>query len=95
MCSVHDGVMWMHLDNASVRIPPQILNNSQVLMDALSVADPSCTRKVTLAAPKKWLQAWVMCYCNDEESLQDKDINNLINCLLVCFLRLLRRSHRH
>jgi hypothetical protein len=83
---VRDGTMWMHLDNASVQIPPQLIDKSRILMDALSVADPSCIRKVTLAAPREWLQEWVRCYCNDEESLVDKKTNSLVSCLLVCSL---------
>jgi hypothetical protein len=80
-----DGVMWIHLDNASVEIPPEVLNKSQVLTDALFVADPSVRRKVTLATPNEWLEAWVACYCTEEESLGSKDIKTLVNCLLVCF----------
>jgi hypothetical protein len=91
-CTVHDGTMWMHLDNLSVIIPPQLLNKSKFLMDALSVADPSGI--ATLAAPKEWLQAWVGCYCNEEQILSGKGIRDLVNCLLVCFLRLERSSHR-
>jgi hypothetical protein len=85
-CILHDGEMWMQLDNGSQKIPPQLLNKSQVLMDALSAADPSVARTVTVAAPKKWLQAWVLCYCNEEESLSCVNIKDLVNCLLVCFL---------
>jgi hypothetical protein len=85
-CTVYDGAMWMHLDNASVKIPSQLLNKSQVLMAALSVADPSARRKVTVAAPREWLQAWVGCYCNEQGSLECENINDLVNCLLVCFL---------
>jgi hypothetical protein len=85
-CTVNDGELWMHIDNASVKIPAQLLEKSEVLTDALSVACPSVTRKVTLAAPEEWLQAWVSCYCNEEVSLGIKDITDLVNCLLVCFL---------
>jgi hypothetical protein len=90
-CTVRDGAIWIQLDNVSVKIPQQLLNKSKVLMDALSVAEPSVTQTVTLAAPKEWLQAWVLCYCNEEETLSDIDINDLINCLLVCIL--LPRMH--
>jgi hypothetical protein len=86
MCTVHDGEMWMHLDDGSLKIPSQLLKKSQILMDALSAADPSTTRKVTVAAPKEWLQAWVGCYCNEEESISCDNIKDLVNCLLVCFL---------
>jgi hypothetical protein len=92
--TVHDGAMCIHVDNFSVKIPQQLLNKSQFLMDALSVAEPSVTRKATLAAPKEWLQAWVVCYCNEEESLSEKDTRDLVYCLLVCFLRLACSSHR-
>jgi hypothetical protein len=91
---VHDGAMWMHLDNASVKVPPILVKKSQILMDALSVTNPSITRKVTLPAPKEWLQAWAACYCNEEEALSCEDIKDLVNCLLVCFLRLDRCSNR-
>jgi hypothetical protein len=85
-CTVRDGEMWMHLDNGSLKIPSRLLSKSQILMDALSVAHPSVTRKVTVAAPKKWLQAWVVCYCNEKESLSCDNIKDLVHCLLVCFL---------
>jgi hypothetical protein len=84
-CTVHDGEMWMHLDSGSLKIPSQLLKKSQVLVDALSAADLSVTRKVTVAAPKDWLQAWVGCYCNEEESISCDNIKDLVNCLLVCF----------
>jgi hypothetical protein len=93
-CTVRDGAMWIHLDDISVKIPEQLLNKSEILTDAVSVAEPSVTRKITLAAPKEWLQAWVLCYCNEEESLKSKDINVLVNCLLVRFLRLVHSFHR-
>jgi hypothetical protein len=86
-CTVHGGEMLIHLDNVSVKIPPQLLERSEVLTDALSVAEPSVTRKVTLAAPKEWLQAWVACYCNKEEDFSEQDNRDLVHCLLVCFLR--------
>jgi hypothetical protein len=87
-CTVRDGEMWMHLDSGSLKIPAQLLNKSQILMDALSAARSAedVTRKVTVAAPKEWLQAWVGCYCNEEEILSCSNIKDLINCLLVCLL---------
>jgi hypothetical protein len=85
-CTLHQGAMWMHLDNVSVKIPPQLLEKSPILMNALSVAHPSVARKVTVAAPREWLQSWVACYCNEEESLSSVDIKDLIKCLLVCLL---------
>jgi hypothetical protein len=92
-CTVRDGEMWIHLDDISVKIPERLLNKSEVLTDAVSVAEPSVTRKITLAAPKEWLQAWVLCYCDEEESLKSNDIAVLVNCLLVCFLRLDHSFH--
>jgi hypothetical protein len=84
-CTVHDGALSIHLDSKSVEIPPQVLNKSRVLMDALSVADPSVRRKVTLSAPQEWLQAWVACYCNEDGNLGSKDVEELLNCLMVWF----------
>jgi hypothetical protein len=84
-CTVHDGEMWMHLDNGSLKIPSHLLYKSQILIDALSVTHNAATRKVTVAAPKEWLQAWVVCYCNEDESLSCDNIKDLVNCLLVCF----------
>jgi hypothetical protein len=93
-CTVHHGAMWMHLDNVSVKIPPELVENSQILTNALSAAHPSFARKVTVAAPKEWLQAWAVCYCNKEVSLGCEDIKDLVNCLLVCFLPLEHNSNR-
>jgi hypothetical protein len=93
-CTVYCGEMLIHLDNVSVKIPPQLIEKSEVLRNALSVAEPSVTRKVTLAAPKEWLQAWVACYCNEEEGLSGNDISDLVRCLLVRFLRLACGIHR-
>jgi hypothetical protein len=58
-CLVRDGEMWMHLDSGSLKIPPHLLNKSQILTDALAAARSAedVTRKVTVAAPKEWLQA--------------------------------------
>jgi hypothetical protein len=84
-CTVHDGTMSIHLGSESVEIPPHVLNQSQVLLDALSVADPSIRRKVALSAPQEWLQAWVSCFCNEDENLGSKDTQELLHCLLVCF----------
>jgi hypothetical protein len=86
-CTVHHGAMWMHLENVSVKIPQEFVNKSQILTNALSVAHPSVARKVTVAAPREWLEAWAICYCNKEVRLSCEDINDLANCLLVCFLR--------
>jgi hypothetical protein len=84
-CTVHEGTMWIHLDSESVEIPPHVVNKSQVLIHALSMADSSVRRKVTLSAAQEWLQAWVACYCNEDGNLGSKDITELFNCLLVCF----------
>jgi hypothetical protein len=78
--------MWIHLDNASVEIPRKLVNESQILQDALSVTSSSVKRKVTLPVPKEWLQAWAVCYCSEEDSLNAKDTKDLVHCLLVCFL---------
>jgi hypothetical protein len=86
-CTVHDGELLMHLNNGCVKIPSLLLNKSQVFKDALSLAHPSTTRQVTLAAPDKWLQAWAACYCNEEEKLNCAEIEDLVNCLLVCSVR--------
>jgi hypothetical protein len=86
ICTVNEGDLWMHLDNTRVKIPAQLLEKSQVLTDALSVPCASVTRTVTLAAPKEWLQAWVVCFCNEKGRLSCEDIKDLVNCLLVCFM---------
>jgi hypothetical protein len=83
---MHDGAMWMHLDDAAVKIPQQLLKKSQVLMNAVSASHPSAARKVTLAAPKEWLQASLGCFCLEDDSLSDKDIQCLFSCLLVSVL---------
>jgi hypothetical protein len=85
-CTVHDGEMWMHLDHGGLKIPSQLLCKSQILRDVLSVAFPAVTRKVTVPAPKEWLQAWVVCYGNEEERLSCDNVKDLVHCLLVCFL---------
>jgi hypothetical protein len=91
---VHDGTLSMHLDNASVNIPSQLLEKSPIFVNALSVPQSSVTRTVSLPAPTKWLEAWVLCYCDEEEKdLSSQDIEVLVNCLLVLFL-LAPGSHR-
>jgi hypothetical protein len=91
-CTVHDGVMWMHLDEKRLEIPSRLVNESQLLMDMISsVADSSVTSDFALAAPKEWLLSWTSCYCSGntsgsyEKYLSCTDIRNLVNCLLVCF----------
>jgi hypothetical protein len=91
-CTVHDGVMWMHLDETRLEVPSRLVNESQLLMDILSsVADASVSSGFTLAAPKEWLLAWTSCYCSGngsgsyEQRLSCADIKDLVNCLLVCF----------
>jgi hypothetical protein len=83
-CTVRDGELWMHLDYGSLKIPSKLLKKSQILMDALSAAHFSATRKVTVAAPGAWLHAWLICY-GDEDSLSCDNLKYLVNCLLVCF----------
>jgi hypothetical protein len=83
-CTVHDGAVWIHLDNVRVHIPSHILNKSQILIDALSsVDDSSVAKNLTLAAPEEWLQVWVACYGGEEERLRCAGIKDLVNCLLV------------
>jgi hypothetical protein len=88
MWSVDDGTMSIQLDSGCVNVPSELFNKSQILLDALSVTHTSGTKKVTLAAPKEWLQAWAVCYCNDEENISSEDTTVLVNCLLVCFFLL-------
>jgi hypothetical protein len=85
-CMVHDGAIWLHLDDASIRIPSHVLMKSRILLEALSVTDPSVKRKLSLPVPEEWLQAWAACYCDEEEKLSCLDINDLVHCLMVCFL---------
>jgi hypothetical protein len=92
-CTVRDGSMWMQLDNVNVKIPQQFLDKSPLLMNALTVAQPSVTQTVSLAAPADWLDAWVLCFCDEEENLSCQDIQVLVDCLLVCFLLLQRICH--
>jgi hypothetical protein len=92
-CTVRDGAIWMQVDNASVKIPPQFLDKSPLLMNAMSVAQPSITQTVSLAAPTDWIEAWVLCFCDAEENLSCQDIQVLVDCLLVCFLLLQRIFH--
>jgi hypothetical protein len=91
-CTVHDGILWMHLDEKRLEIPSRLVNKSQLLTDMLSsVADASVTSDFTLAAPKEWLVAWTSCFCSGSGSRSDKkrlscaDVRDLVNCLLVCF----------
>jgi hypothetical protein len=76
----------MHLDNDRISIPSRLVNQSQILLDAMScVDDSSITGDLTLPAPKEWLQAWMACYGSEEERLRCADTEDLINCLLVRF----------
>jgi hypothetical protein len=85
-CIVHDGAVWMHLDNTRVLIPSHLLNGSELLVNALSSVDEcSGTNEFTLPAPKEWLQAWMACYGGEEELLRCAGTTDLVNCLLVCF----------
>jgi hypothetical protein len=83
----------MQLDNVNVKIPQQFLDKSPILMNTMSVAQSSVTQTVSLAAPIRWLEAWVFCFCDEEESLICQDVQVLVDCLLVCFLLLQRISH--
>jgi hypothetical protein len=84
-CTVHDGAVWMHLDNTRVNIPSHLVNKSQLLRDAMaSDDDTSISRDFTLPAPKEWLQAWMACYGSKEERLKSVHIQDLVYCLLVC-----------
>jgi hypothetical protein len=79
-CTVHDGVIWMHLHDTSVSIPSNIANESQLLMIVLSsAADTDFT-----LAPKEWLEAWASRYCIGRERLHCANIRELVCCLLVC-----------
>jgi hypothetical protein len=83
--SVHDGAVYVSLDDVCVHIPPHLVNISKVLLDALSsVSEAALTSNFTLAAPKEWLQAWVACFVREEERLDDAEISVLVNCLQVC-----------
>jgi hypothetical protein len=85
-CTVHDGALWMHLDDVRVNIPSRLVSQSQVLIDAMScVGDSSIPGDLTLPAPKEWLQAWMACYDSEEEHLRREDTEDLVNCLLVRF----------
>jgi hypothetical protein len=76
----------MHLDDVRVNIPSDLVNKSQVLMNAMScVDDSSSTGHLTLPAPKEWLQAWMACYGGEQERLRCAGIKEVVNCLLVRF----------
>jgi hypothetical protein len=80
-CTVHDGVLWMHLDETRVSIPSYLVDESEIMMNMLSVADTS----FTLAAPKEWLEAWASCFCSGKTRLRCANLRDLVRCLLVCF----------
>jgi hypothetical protein len=74
----------MHLDAVRVHIPSHLLNESKVLLDALSsVCDTSLLSEFTLEAPTEWLQAWVACYGGEAEPQASAEIEVLVNCLKV------------
>jgi hypothetical protein len=88
-CSVQDGEVSMHLADVSLHIPAHLVNESKVLLDALtSTGTSSLTSSFTLAAPVEWLQAWVSCYVREEVRLGNADLEVLMNCLRVCFSQL-------
>jgi hypothetical protein len=83
-CIIADGTVTMHLESMRVTIPSNFLNQSKVLMDALSSAcDPSAIKDFTLAAPAEWLEVWVYCFVSQEEGLGNIDSTRLVNCLMV------------
>jgi hypothetical protein len=84
-CTVNNGTLCMHLDDVRVHIPSHIVNESKVLLDALSsVRDSLVTSDFTLAAPVEWLQAWVCCFVGESEPLGSAEIEVLVKCLKVC-----------
>jgi hypothetical protein len=84
-CTVHDGALCMHLDAVRVNIPSHLLNESKVLLDALSSAcDSSLLSEFTLDAPAEWLQALVACFGREAEPQGIADVEVLVNCLKVC-----------
>jgi hypothetical protein len=85
-CTLHDGSVWLHLDDGRVSIPSHLLHKSKTLMDVVaSGSDTSVARGFTLAAPKEWLQAWLSCYGSEEDHLGCEENTFLANCLMVCF----------
>jgi hypothetical protein len=85
-CTLRDGVLWMHLHDMCVKVPSDLTNQSQLLLNVLSsVADASITTDFTLPAPNEWLHAWAYCYCSEKKHLACVDNKDLIGCLLVCF----------
>jgi hypothetical protein len=83
---VHNGDVSMHLGHLQVSIPSRILNQSKVLLDALTSArDSSAPKSFTLKAPTEWLQAWVACLVTEEQSLGLAESEVLVNCLMVRF----------
>jgi hypothetical protein len=56
-------------------------------MDAISsLDDPSIARDLSLDVPQEWLRAWVAVYGSEDARLSNADIQELVNCLMVCFL---------
>jgi hypothetical protein len=55
-CIVHDDVLYIKLDAFCVHIPSHLLNESKVLLDALSsVRDSSLMSEFEVDAPREWL----------------------------------------
>jgi hypothetical protein len=72
--------------NQRVNIPSQLVEKSEILVDAMSsVNDPYIARDFTLNVPQEWLRAWVARYGSEDACLSNADIEDLVNCLLVCF----------
>jgi hypothetical protein len=84
-CTVHDGSVWMHLDDSCVEIPASILGDSHTLRNLLTfVDDLAVNRDFTLAVPCEWLKAWAACFCERKPS-RCTDTRDLVNLLMVCF----------
>jgi hypothetical protein len=85
-CTVNDGAVSMHLDNARVDIPPNFVKESQMLLDIQSSEDdPSMIRDFSLDVPEEWLRAWTAFYCSEEKQVGNADVRDLSNCLMVWF----------
>jgi hypothetical protein len=84
-CTVHDGAVWMHLDNVPVQIPSHLAEKSQLLKDILlSVDDHSTASDFSLGICEGWVKALVARYGSEDDHLSNTDIGDILNCLLVC-----------
>jgi hypothetical protein len=76
----------MLLGDLRVNIPSHLLESSEMLMSLLSfVDDLSIARNIALPVPKEWLKAWAACFCSEKKLLRKSVIEDVVNCLLVCF----------